>query len=91
MTTAEAYDIARREFYNLRHKEDIERRVAVEEALSTGAYFGLTMNEISMQLEDKQYENWKAWAERQEASQLQRTAAFSGAAQVEDTTEEAST
>lgn len=28
----------------------------------TGAYFGKSMLEIGMQLEDKVYEGWKSWA-----------------------------
>lgn len=30
-----------------------------------GAYFGKTRNEISMQLEDNEFENWKIWAGKQ--------------------------
>jgi small subunit ribosomal protein S23 len=62
MTSAKAYDQARQEFYALRHEEDVERRVAKEEALATGAYFGKSMLEIGMQLEDQAYESWKKWA-----------------------------
>lgn len=62
MTSTKAYDIARGEFYALRHEEDVERRVAKEEALSTGAYFGKSILEIGMELEDRSYEDWKTWA-----------------------------
>src|ERR1700730_6322494 len=62
MTSTKAYDIARGEFYTLRHEEAVERRVAKEEALSTGAYFGKSILEIGMELEDQSYEEWKAWA-----------------------------
>ena len=62
MTTEKAYDQARREFYEERLQEDVERRIAKEEAMATGAYFGKTMLEIGMELEDKEYERWKAWA-----------------------------
>lgn len=65
MTSTEAYDIARGEFYALRHEEDVERRVAKEEALSTGAYFGKSTLEIGMELEDQAYEEWKAWATKE--------------------------
>lgn len=79
MTSEKAYDIARKEFYALRHEEDIERRVAKEEALSTGAYFGLTRLEIGMELEDKVYEKWKASAIKDlEAIALKRAAAYTG-------------
>ena len=56
------YDLARKEFYAHRHYADVERKVAQEEALSTGAYFTSSPNQISMQLEDQKYEDWKAWA-----------------------------
>jgi len=74
-----AYDTARKEFYALRHEEEVERRVAHEEALSTGAYFGLNTLEIGMQLEDKSYEKWKAWALKNvEAINLARDSAYTG-------------
>ncbi|KAI9751688.1 MAG: hypothetical protein M4579_005953 [Chaenotheca gracillima] len=62
MNPARAYDLARHEFYDLRHQEDVERRVAREEAEATGAYFGKTALEVGMELEDKAYEDWKTWA-----------------------------
>ncbi|KAL3437658.1 37S ribosomal protein S25, mitochondrial [Aspergillus tetrazonus] len=62
MTKSRAYDIARREFYRLRLQEDIERRVAVEEAEATGAVFGPSRLEIGMELENQQFEAWKSWA-----------------------------
>ncbi|RFU36100.1 hypothetical protein B7463_g163, partial [Scytalidium lignicola] len=79
MTTSRAYDIARKEFYALRQEEEIERRIAKEEALSTGAYFGKGHLEVGMELEDKAYEQWKAWAAKQvEMIEMQRSAAYSG-------------
>lgn len=73
ISKAQAYDRARKEFYKLRLQEDIQRRVAKEEALATGAYFHKSTLEVGMELEDKQYEEWKAWAikEIQEAEQRQ--------------------
>ena len=62
MTSAKAYDHARKEFYEIRLQEEVETRVAKEEALATGAYFGKSTLEIGMELEDKQYGNWKQWA-----------------------------
>ncbi len=56
ITKEQAYDAARREFYRLRHEEDVERRVAQEEARMVGAYFGKTKQQVSMQLEDEQFE-----------------------------------
>lgn len=74
-----AYDEARREFYQHRHLEDIRRRVAREEALHVGAYFGKGPLDIGMELEDKMFENWKRWAERQiEDEQQMRAQMFSG-------------
>jgi small subunit ribosomal protein S23 len=62
MSTAEAYDIARKEFYEVRYNEDVERKVAREEALAVGASFGKSYMEVGMELEDKEWENFKAWA-----------------------------
>jgi small subunit ribosomal protein S23 len=55
MSNARAYDIARKEFYELRHEEAVERRVTREEALWSGAYFGKSALEVGMELEDKTY------------------------------------
>ncbi|PLB54443.1 mitochondrial ribosomal protein [Aspergillus steynii IBT 23096] len=79
MTKSEAYDIARREFYRLRLQEDIERRVAAEEAEATGATFGPTRLQVGMELENKEYERWKEWAKLQAQLQGQRAANFAGA------------
>lgn len=74
-----AYDQARQEFYALRHEEDVERRIAKEEAQATGAYFGKSMLEISMELEDKVYEKWKQWALKEIILMEQtRDAAYTG-------------
>jgi len=79
MTTNRAYDIARKEFYALRLEEEVERRVAKEEALSTGAYFGRGALEVGMELEDKIYESWKEWATKEvETIERQRDAAYTG-------------
>jgi small subunit ribosomal protein S23 len=53
---ATAYDMARREFYQHRHLSEIRARVAKEEALHVGAYFGKGPLEIGMELEDKSWE-----------------------------------
>ena len=76
ITAAQAYDHARKEFYDLRLQEDVERRVAEEEAMSTGAYFGLSALDVGMELEDKEYEKWKAWAEKEVETQEQKNAAM---------------
>ncbi|RMJ08816.1 hypothetical protein CDV36_011568 [Fusarium kuroshium] len=70
-----AYDITRREFYRLRQEEEIEKRVAVEEARHVGAYFGKTRIDVSHSLEDREFENWKLWAGKEtERSEAQRNA-----------------
>ncbi len=76
---AQAYDKARKEFYFYRHREDVERRVAKEEALVTGAYFGKGPIEIGMELENQQWEDWKVWALKEvEKQKQQAVAAYSG-------------
>jgi small subunit ribosomal protein S23 len=72
---AHAYDKARKEFYFYRHREDVERRVAKEEALATGAYFGKGPIEIGMELENQQWEDWKAWALKEIEKEKQRVGA----------------
>ncbi|CAI6041625.1 unnamed protein product [Clonostachys chloroleuca] len=71
MGREKAYDQARREFYRLRQEEEIERRVALEEAKYVGAYFGKSRLDVGLQLENAEYEKWKVWAakesERREA------------------------
>jgi small subunit ribosomal protein S23 len=85
MTHNQAYDIARKEFYALRYREEVEMRVAREEALWVGAYFGKGMLEIGMELEDKTYEEWKGWATLEvEAITRQRDAAYTGVSMSEE-------
>lgn len=76
LTPAAAYDTARKELYRVRHYRETEARVAREEALAVGAYFGPGPLEVGMMLEDKAYEDWKLWAEQQTdaAKQLQSSA-----------------
>src|SRR4051812_22651970 len=62
MSKDEAYDQARKEFYAIRHREEIEQRIAVEEARMVGAYFGKSLLQVGNELEDKAYEKWKRWA-----------------------------
>jgi small subunit ribosomal protein S23 len=82
-----AYDIARREFYRLRLKEDIQRRVAAEEAAAYGAEFGPSYMDIGMKQESEQYDKWLAWARNQAQIMGQRTAALSGAPELATETE----
>lgn len=76
ITSAQAYDQARKEFYDLRLQEDVERRIAKEEAMSTGAYFGKSALDIGMELEDKEYERWKEWATKEVTIFEQKQAAL---------------
>ncbi|PHH59534.1 hypothetical protein CDD81_2896 [Ophiocordyceps australis] len=75
MSKAQAYDMARQEFYFVRQKQDIERRVAVEEARWTGAYFGTPPIDVGMMLEDHVFEKWKSWAGKQLKSRTARLSA----------------
>lgn len=79
ITKEAAYDQARKEFYDIRHADEIERRVAREEALSTGAQFGKTQMAIGMELENKEFNRWRIWAQQQVTLQEQaRSAAYTG-------------
>ncbi|EFQ34841.1 37S ribosomal protein Rsm25 [Colletotrichum graminicola] len=72
----QAYDVARKEFYALRQEEEIEKRVAREEARHVGAYFGKNRLQISMDLEDKEFETWKGWAGKRTAALEQQGANY---------------
>ncbi|KAH8677938.1 37S ribosomal protein S25 [Xylariales sp. PMI_506] len=65
MSKEEAYDLTRKEFYRLRQEEEIEKRVAKEEARMVGAYFGQGYLQIGMQLENLEHERWKKWAAKE--------------------------
>jgi small subunit ribosomal protein S23 len=80
-TKMEAYDIARKEFYDLRMQEDIERRVAAEEARAVGAKFGKSYIEIGIELEEKALQQWKEKAIQLLQLKRGRQAAFSGASE----------
>lgn len=82
MTKSEAYDQSRQEFYRLRLKEDIERRVAAEEAEATGANFGPRHLDMGMEGENQQFERWKKWAQQAAQIMEQRKAALSGAPEI---------
>lgn len=76
LSEAAAYDQARKELYRFRHAREIEQRVAREEALSTGAYFGLGPLQTGMKIEDGMYEQWKEWAQKE----IQAQKALAGSA-----------
>ena len=87
---AAAYDAARKEFYHYRHLEELQRRVAKEEALHVGAYFGPGPLEVGMQLEDRAWEGWKEGAAKQiEDEQQMRAQMFSGSQPAEPELSEA--
>ncbi|PHH73863.1 hypothetical protein CDD82_5230 [Ophiocordyceps australis] len=75
MSRSKAYDTARREFYWVRQRQDIERRIAVEEARWTGAYFGKTPLDVGMMLEDHAFEKWKLWAGKELKARTARLSA----------------
>jgi small subunit ribosomal protein S23 len=85
MKRNEAYDVARREFYRLRQEEQIEKRIAVEEARHVGGYFAMTRMDVGMQLEGREFENWKKWAKKemelQQARQNEVVDSYQGAAE----------
>ena len=83
-TKVEAYDIARKEFYDLRMEQDIERRVAEEEARAVGATFGKSYIEIGIELEGKALDQWKEKAHQLLTLKRGRAAAFSGSSAAED-------
>jgi small subunit ribosomal protein S23 len=57
----------------------VERNVAREEALSTGAYFGKNQLDVGMELENAEFERWKTWAKSQVALADQtRRSAYTG-------------
>ena len=85
ITRDQAYDRVRKEFYRLRQEEEVERRIAQEEARMVGAYFGKTRIQIGMQLEDEQFEKWKAWAADQTARiEAERSQAYTSHGQTDD-------
>lgn len=79
-----AYDQARKELYRIRHAREIEQRVAREEALSTGAYFGLGPLQTGMKIEDGMYEQWREWAQKEiQAQKALAVSAYTGGEEVE--------
>lgn len=83
MTVAQAYDVARREFYQLRRREDTVKRVALEEAMHNGADPDKTVLQWSQEVENKVYDQWEEWARSEVVAQMQRSAAFAGETAVE--------
>jgi len=78
MTITESYEIARKEFYTLRRQEEIRNRIAKEEAETTGATFGKSVLQRSMQIENKMHDDWQKWAADQSMEMQQRLGGFAG-------------
>ncbi|KAK6336055.1 mitochondrial ribosomal small subunit component [Orbilia blumenaviensis] len=96
LSKSAAYDVARKEFYRVRMRSDIERRIAAEEARSVGAFFGKTHLQIGLELEEKALLAWKVKAQEAVAKRQQRIEAMASPGSIdadatdEDTTNEAS-
>jgi small subunit ribosomal protein S23 len=78
ISESQAYDIARKEFYAHRLREDVERRVAAEEAEAVGADFGKSLNMRSLEIEDQMYQDWERWSRQTVMENMQKSAAFTG-------------
>ncbi|KAK6517243.1 mitochondrial ribosomal small subunit component [Arthrobotrys megalospora] len=93
LSTSEAYDVARKEFYRLRMRSDIERRIAAEEARSVGAFFGKTHLQVGLELEERALLAWKVKAQEAVARRQQRIEAMAspGSIDTDVTDEEATT
>lgn len=71
---AAAYDMARKEFYAVRRKQEVQRRVAREEALAVGAIFGPSALEFGMKLEDQAWDKFRKSASMHlDALEVQRS------------------
>ncbi|KAK6339111.1 mitochondrial ribosomal small subunit component [Orbilia brochopaga] len=88
MSRKAAYDVARREFYRLRMRSDIERRIAAEEARAVGAYFGKSHLQVGLELEEKALAAWKVKAEKALEKRQQRIDAVAGPGGLSDDADE---
>lgn len=85
LTKTEIYDLARKQFYQIRLEEDIQRRIATEEALSTGAVFDKHYMDIIFEREGKVLQDWRTKAAQDLAIRKhRRNAAYSSTAAAED-------
>lgn len=78
ITLAQSYDIARKEFYDLRRREATGRRIAVEEAQMMGAVFGPSEMARAVSIESKMYTDWEKWAQAMNMENEAKNANFSG-------------
>jgi hypothetical protein len=74
----QSYDIARKEFYYLRRKEERRDRIAEEEARHNGAQFGPSWNKISLGVENHMYNDWEKYARAQNFEASARMSAMEG-------------
>lgn len=80
----EAYETARKEFYHLRMRQDIERVVAAEEAAYSGAIFGKSYMDIGLELEQQVLEKWKERATKEQVAREAFRSAASGLGLMDD-------
>lgn len=78
ITVPEAYDIARKEFYVIRRRQQTGMRIAVEEAEMFGADFGRPVQSVGMSKEDVVYNQWLEWAAEENVKMMQSRAGFEG-------------
>ncbi|KIV85674.1 hypothetical protein PV11_01341 [Exophiala sideris] len=78
ITIPQAYDIARKEFYALRRREETRSRIAAEEARHMGAQFGKSAIQVSMGIENHMYKDWENWSRAVVSEITQKAAAFEG-------------
>lgn len=78
ITVPEAYDIARKEFYVIRRRQQTGLRIAVEEAEMFGADFGRPVQSVGMSKEDVVYNQWLEWAAEENIKVMQSRAGFEG-------------
>ena len=85
LTIPETYNIARKEFYSLRLQQDIERRIAVEEARHVGSSFDKAYIDIMFEREQKVLQEWRTKAAQDLALRKhKRNAAYSTTSMDED-------
>ncbi|KAK6509965.1 mitochondrial ribosomal small subunit component [Arthrobotrys musiformis] len=83
LSKSAAYDVARKEFYRLRMRSDIERRIAAEEARSVGAFFGKSHLQVGLELEEKALLAWKVKAQEAVARRQQRIEAMANPSSID--------
>lgn len=78
LTVPEAYDVARKEFYTVRRRQQTAMRIAVEEAEMFGADFGTPVQSVGMSKEDAMYNEWLEWAAEENMKMMQSRSSFEG-------------